>query len=51
MEGCLKFIIGLFIVWLFITALPIVLWLFLGYGIYKLGEWVYNEINSSSRDW
>ena len=51
MDGCLKFIIGLAIVYLFITMIPVILWILIGYGIYKLGEYVYNEFNSSSRDW
>jgi len=49
MEQIFKFIIGLFIVWLFITMIPVLIWLLIGYGIYKLGEWAYNEWDKHPR--
>ena len=50
MEGCFKFLLGLFIIWLVVTAIPFILWFLIGYAIYKLGEWAYNEWNNSTRD-
>ena len=51
MEWIFKFLLGLFIVWFIVSMIPVIIWLLIGYAIYKLGEWAYNEWNSSSRDW
>ena len=50
MDAIIKFIIGCVAVWLVVTFFGVFLTLALGYMIYLLGEWLYNEINSSSRD-
>ena len=50
MDGIIKFIIGCVAIWLVVTFFGVFLTLALGYMIYLLGEWIYNEWNSSSRD-
>ena len=32
-------------VWIAITAIPIIIWLLIVYGVYKLGEWAYDDFD------
>jgi len=50
MDTIIKFIIGCVAIWLVVTFFGVFLTLALAYMVYRLGEWIWNEWNSSSRD-
>jgi hypothetical protein len=51
MEQIKKLLIGLGAVWILVMLLPLIVLYIVLHMVYQLGEWIYNEINSSSRDW